>query len=128
MLDQNIRTYVDYLELQTARKERIKGEWKGRRRGKQLGHATGHREGVQEGVQKGLREGIKEGIKEGIQEGIQEGRKEERQEIIRALLQRRGYHLSAAANEQLQRADAATLTSWLEKLLANEMPPELKLS
>jgi hypothetical protein len=61
----------------------------------------------------------------GRQEGLQKSRQEV-QEIVRLMLARSGFQLSGAANQRLEQADLITVKGWVEKLLANEVPPELK--
>ena len=123
MLDElHFKSYSDLLRFQATRRARIQAEWDGRRRGKELGRASGHREGHEEGLGEGLHEGRLEGRQEGLQEGHQEGR----QEIFGLILGLRGTPLSSAANERLNAADPVTLRSWIEQLLKNEVPPELK--
>jgi hypothetical protein len=102
---EQFKSYTDYLVFRASRREHIKGEWEGRRRGKQLGHKAGRQEGLQEGLQKG---------------------RQEVQEIVRLMLARSGFQPSGAASQRLEQADLATLKGWVEKLLANEVPPELK--
>jgi hypothetical protein len=102
---EQFKSYTDYLVFRASRREHIKGEWEGRRRGKQLGHKAGRQEGLQEGLQKG---------------------RQEVQEIVRLMLARSGFQLPGAANQRLEQADLATLKGWVKKLLADEVPPELK--
>ena len=116
------KSYADYLVFRASRKAWIIGEWKGRQRGKQLGRKAGRQEGHQEGRQQGRQEGRQEGR----QAGRQEGRQEVHRDFIRLLFERSGCQLSSTANQRLEQADLVTLKGWVENLLANEVPSELK--
>jgi predicted transposase/invertase (TIGR01784 family) len=118
IMEQQFETYLDWLKFHYGRKERIKGMWEGRKHGRRIAREAA--------LQEGRQEGCLEGRQEGRQEGIQIGQLETSREFIRILLQRNGTPLTAAANEDIERASLATLKAWCEMLVANEVPPELK--
>jgi len=85
---------------------------------------------TERGLQKGLKQGLEQGLEQGRDQGIAQGRAEaelaERRRILQLLIAHNGGPASGQFTDVIHQASSDQLALWIERMIAGELPPELK--